>query len=54
MDSGFQILNCRFFDSETWIPDSLSCIPDFKAKDFGFQKQKFSGFHTVPLALQNS
>ena len=23
------------------IPDSLSCIPDSKAQDFGFHKQKF-------------
>ena len=29
------------------IPDSLSCIPDFKAQDFGFQKQKFPGFHSA-------
>ena len=27
------------------IPDSLSCIPDSKAQDSGFHKQKFHGFH---------
>ena len=26
------------------IPDSLSCIPDSKAQDFGFHKQNFYGF----------
>ena len=53
MDFGFQVLNFRFFVSETWIsdvnlqwiPDSLSCITDFKAQDCGFRKQKFPGFH---------
>ena len=33
-------------DSE--IPDSLSCIPDFKAQDSGFHKrQKFAGFRNL-------
>ena len=45
MDFGFQVLNFRFFVSETWIPDSLSCITDFKAQDSGFRKQTFPGFH---------
>ena len=26
------------------IPDSFSCIRDFKAKEFGFQNQNFSAF----------
>ena len=33
-----------FFISGTWIPDSLSCIPDSKAQNSCFHKQKFSGF----------
>ena len=31
------------------IPDSLGCIPDSKAQDFGFQKQKFPGFWNPDL-----
>ena len=27
----------RFLAGGTWIPDSLSCIPDSKARDSGFQ-----------------
>ena len=27
------------------IPDSLSCIPDSKARDSGLHKQNFPGFH---------
>ena len=27
------------------IPDSLSCIPNSKARDSGFHEQKSSGFH---------
>ena len=53
MHFGFQVLNFLFFVSEAWIsdsnlqwiPDSLSCITDFKAQDFGFRKQKFPVFH---------
>ena len=53
MHFGFQVLNFLFFVSEAWIsdsnlqwiPDSLSCITDFKAQDFGFRKQKFPEFH---------
>ena len=41
MKRGFRISIC------SGIPDSLSCIPDFKAQDFGFQKQKFPGFHSA-------
>ena len=36
---GFLIVRCGF-----WIPDSLSWIPDSKAQDCGFQKQKFPWF----------
>ena len=58
VDSGFQVLDQVFF-SETFIPDSLSCIPDSKAQgswssiphstgkifpDSVFHKQKFLGF----------
>ena len=32
------------------IPDSLSCIPDSKTQDSGFQKQKFAGFR-IPDSL---
>jgi len=38
IDLGFRILIV------SGIPDSLSCIPDSKAQDSGFQKQKFPGF----------
>ena len=41
MERGFRI------PISNGIPDSLSCIPDFKAQDFGFQKQKFPGFHSA-------
>ena len=40
-------------DSRYWIPivggilDSLSCIPDSKAQDSGFQKQKFPRFRNA-------
>ena len=45
VDSGFQALaSFRFFVSGTWIPDSLSYIPDSKAQDSIFYKQKFLGF----------
>ena len=51
-DSGFQVLDSGFFSVEvrfgipivSWIPDSLICIPDSKAQDFRFHKQKFPGF----------
>ena len=42
VDFGFKVLDSRFFVSG--IPDSLSCIPDSKAQDSGFLKQKFPGF----------
>ena len=41
-DSRYEIPG--FFVSGTWIPDSLSCIPDSKAQNSCFYKQKFSGF----------
>lgn len=31
-------------DSTPWILDSLTCIPDSKARDSGFRQQKFPGF----------
>ena len=48
MDSGFQVLDCGFFVSGSWIPDSngwwdldsLSCTPDAKAL--------FSRLHKIP------
>ena len=50
VDSGFQLLDSRSFSVELWfririvsgIPDSYTCIPDSKAQDSGFHKQKFS------------
>ena len=51
--SGFQILDSRFLQlSATWIPDpnrigipqSLSGIPDSKAQDSEFNKQKLPSF----------
>ena len=53
IDSRFQVLDsCFFFFSGTsildsifsGIPDSLSCISDFKAQYFIFHKQNFPGF----------
>ena len=35
--------------SRTWIPDSLSCIPDSEAHDSGIPQAKFSGVR-IPLA----
>ena len=51
VDSWFPVLDSGFFVHETWIPDSnrlwipdsLSCIPDSKAHDSWFYKQKFRG-----------
>ena len=46
VDSGFQVLDSRFFCQWNFgflipivsgIPDSLSCIPDFKAQNSGFR-----------------
>ena len=40
---GFRVLDSRFFVSETLILDSsISIIPDSKAQDFRFHKQKIS------------
>ena len=52
VDSGFQLLDSRSFPVElgfripivSGIPDSYSCIPDFKPQDSGFHWQKFPGF----------
>ena len=52
MDSGFQLLDSRSFSVElgfriqivSGIPGSYTCIPDSKAQDSGFHKQKFSRF----------
>ena len=49
MDSGFQVQNLSLelgFGTPiiSGNPDSLSFIPDPKARDSGFHKQKFSGF----------
>ena len=52
VDSGFQLLDFRPFSVEIWfririvsgIPDSYTCIPDSKAQDSGFHKQKFPRF----------
>ena len=53
-DSGFQIPGTRFrfllvkfgfwIPIFSWVPDSLSCIPDSKAQDAGFHKEKIPGF----------
>ena len=54
MDSGFQIVDFGAFVSGIWIPDSnrwrhsVSCIPDPKAQDSRFHKQKCS-LHEVQL-----
>ena len=52
VDSGFHLLDSRSFSVElgfririvSGIPDSYTCIPDFKAQNSGFQMQKFPGF----------
>ena len=57
VDSGFQLLDSRSFSVElgfririvSGIPDSYSCIPDSKAQDSGFHKQKFPRFR-IPNA----
>ena len=43
---GFRIpgTGLRIFTSRTWIPDSLNCIPDSKALDSEFHKQKSARF----------
>ena len=49
MDSGFRLLDSRSFSGLVFqipvvskMPDSYSCIPDWKAQDSGFHKQKIS------------
>ena len=57
VDSGFQSLDARSFSVElgfririvSGIPDSYTCIPDSKAQDSGFHKQKFARFR-IPNA----
>ena len=52
MDSRFQALDLSVeFGFRIWIvsgiPGSLSCIPDSKAQDSGFQKQNCPGFRNT-------
>ena len=55
VDSGFQLLDSRSYTVELGfripivrgIPDSDSCIPDSKAQDSGFHKQKFPRFRIL-------
>ena len=57
VDSGFHLLDSRSSSVElgfririvSEIPDSYTCIPDSKAQDSGFHKQKFPGFR-IPNA----
>ena len=50
LDSGFRVLDSSLCKTGFWIPNlsgipgSLSCIPDYKAKDTGFHKPKFLRF----------
>ena len=37
----------------SWIADSLSCILDSKAQEFGLQKQKYPGFRNLLRGIQN-
>ena len=43
-DSNYWILHLYSVDLGFRIPDFNSCIPDSKAEDSGFRKQKFSAF----------
>ena len=55
MDSGFQLLDSKSFSVElgsqipivSGILDSYSCIPDSKAQDSGFHRQKISSFRIL-------
>ena len=59
LDSGFHAVDFSvelgiWIPIVSGIPDSLSCIPDAKAQDSRFLKQKFPGFQnsdslTVPI-----
>ena len=57
VDSGFHLLDSRSFSVElgfririvSGIPDSYTCIPNSKAQDSGFHKQKFPRFR-IPNA----
>ena len=48
-ECGFRI-ELGFFN---WIADSLSCILDSKAQDFGLHKQKYPGFWNLLRGIQN-
>ena len=37
----------------SWIGDSLRCILDSKAQDFGLHKQKYPGFRNLLRGIQN-
>ena len=46
-DTGFQYLSVDlgfWILIVSWVPDSLSCIPDYKTQNSGFHKKKFPGF----------
>ena len=43
--TGFQYLSVR----RTWIPNSLSCIPDSKTQDSRFHEPNFPGFRCYDL-----
>ena len=54
--SGYRVLDSRFFITGTWtqhsirypgIPDSLSWIPNSKAQDSRFYKEKIPGFRNL-------
>ena len=51
--TGFQSLSVElgfWIPIVSWIPDSYNCIPDYKAQDSEFHKQKFPGFRN-PYSL---
>ena len=47
LDSGFHHVDSGLLVSGTWIPDSLSWIPDSKVQESKFQKQKLPGFQNL-------
>ena len=44
LDSGFHHVDSGLLVSGTWIPDSLSLIPDSKVQESRLEKQKLPGF----------
>ena len=68
MDSGFRLLDSRSFSGLGFqipvvskMPDSYSCIPEWKAQDSGFHKQKISKIpdttcknSRIPLHVENT